>query len=198
MVTVVVYIAAPGLTETKWVESSLSVETGRWTEQKPRLTQSVLGSLQVPLIQIARWFNISFQLSHSVLCVKMDHQASCLNPLLQWFPSRWWLACLVAICSTWWTRCQTTSGSRLRTATRPPREPSLENLLLPWFRSPFFSTFGRLEFMTFSFLGLWCSMGDPGSFWKKECFWRDWWACWGKGCSHFLFCLPCLCFLFKV
>ena len=48
------------------------------------------------------------------------------------------------------------------------------------------------------FLGLWCSMGDPGSFWKKECFWRDWWACWGKGCSHFLFGLPCLCFLFKV
>ena len=196
MVTVVVYIAAPGLTETKWVESSLSVETGRWTEQKPRLTQSVLGSLQVPLIQIARWFNISFQLSHSVLCVKMDHQASCLNPLLQWFPSRWWLACLVAICSTWWTKCQTTSGSRLRTATRPPREPSLENLLLPWFRSPFFSTFGRLEFMTFS-----RTVVLDGWSWvilKEGMFLERLMSLLGKRLVSFSFCLPCLCFLFKV
>ena len=79
-----------------------------------------------PNCEVIQYFFSTF-ISHSVLGVKMDHQASCLNPLLQWFPSRWWLACLVAICSTWWTKCQTTSGSRLRTATRPPREPSLEN-----------------------------------------------------------------------
>ena len=48
--------------------------------------------------------------------------------------------------------------------------------------------------MTFSFLGLWCSLGDPRSFWKTECFWRDWWTYWGKGWV----CLFCFIFLFSL
>ena len=58
LLCITVVYRALGLTEPRWVESSLSEETGRWTGQKQRLTQSALGSLQDPLIQIARWFNI--------------------------------------------------------------------------------------------------------------------------------------------
>ena len=67
MITVVVYKAALGLTETKWVESSLLVAIGRWTGQKQRSTQSVLGSLQAPLILIARCSNIPSQLLYLLL-----------------------------------------------------------------------------------------------------------------------------------
>ena len=198
MVTVVVYIAAPGLTETKWVESSLSVATGRWTEQKPRLTQSVLGSLQVPLIQIARWFNISFQLLYLILSLvwKWIIRPPVLIPYFSGFPQgggwRAWL--LSAVRGGQGAKQHRGRGSELLQG----RQGSLHWRTCSCHDSGLLSSPQLDDWSLWLFLGLWCSMGDPGSFWKKECFWRDWWACWGKGCSHFLFCLPCLCFLFKV
>ena len=33
----------------------------------------------------------------------------------------------------------------------------------------------------FNFAGLWCWLGDPGSFREEECFRRDWWTDWREG-----------------